>query len=385
MTEQNFDDLRPYTDSEINEAMQRLVNDPLFDTVASYVFPNSPVEKLKEKIGQFKTIEDFQVQVMHAAMNQVVKHSITNFTYNGLQFLDNTKSYLFVSNHRDIILDSGLLQVALYENGFRTSEITFGSNLMQPGFVVDVGKSNKMFKVDRGGSPRDFYRNSKHLSDYIRYVITQKKESIWIAQRNGRTKDGNDNTDQGIIKMFCMSSSKGVLDAIAELNIVPIAVSYQVEPCDILKTNEIYQSRLKRYEKKPGEDLQSILTGINQFKGNVHFEITSPITAKELAQFSNCEKNDLYLSIAKWIDHKIQKNYKLFDSNYIAYDLLNNSEDYLGSAYTSEAKAAFISDMNKKLNLLEGDKNELIQIYLGIYSNSAKNKVKEQIVNNVVL
>lgn len=373
MTEQKYNEIRPYTDNEINEAMHRLINDPLFEPLCAYIFPNDPIEEVKKRICQLKTVEDFQVQVMHVAMNQVVKKTATKFSYNGLQNLDKSKNYLFVSNHRDIILDSGLLQVALYDSGFKTSEITFGSNLMYPGFVVDVGKSTKMFKVDRGGGPRDFYKNSKDLSEYIRYVITQKNESIWIAQRNGRTKDGNDNTDQGIIKMFCMSSSKNVLEAIAELNIVPIAVSYQIESCDCLKTKELYESRLKKYEKSPGEDLQSILTGVNQFKGEIHFEITSPITIDELNQFSDCEKNDLYSSIAKWIDFKIHKSYKLFDNNYIAFDLLNKSNDNLGVHYTAQARDLFLSRITNMLNTIPGDRDILTNIFLQIYGNSVKN------------
>ena len=177
---------------------------------------------------------------------------------------------MYLSNHRDIMLDASLLQNALLMNGFDTTEITFGANLMQGQLVIDIGKSNKMFRVERpGGSIREFYKASMHLSEYIRHTIVEKKQSVWIAQRNGRTKDGKDRTDQGIINMFRMSS-EGKSTSLSQLNLLPVSVSYEWEPCDILKTLELYAKRQGPYLKKPGEDLNSILTGILQPKGRVH-------------------------------------------------------------------------------------------------------------------
>ncbi len=373
-----FDDLRPYYDSEINAAMQRLTADPLFQVVAERLYPGVPVEMLKAKFLQLNNVLDFQVNVMHHAVKQIIKSSITHFTYHGFNQLDPSKNYLFVSNHRDIMLDSALFQIALYEMGFRTSEITFGSNLMKPEFVVEIGKSNKMFKVERGGNPRDFYRNSMHLSDYIRYTITQKGESIWIAQRNGRTKDGNDATDQGILKMFAMSGSKNLVDNLSELNIVPLAISYQWEPCDVQKTNELYISRNQKYEKAPGEDLQSILYGINQFKGDVHIEVCQPLTRKILDDFCQLEKNDFYNSITTWMDQQILSNYKLCDTNYIAYDLLEQVSTYR-THYSNEALTRFKAEMETKLAMLKGERDELRNIYLGIYANPVKNALKQNL------
>ena len=229
-----FDDIRPYYEEEIPAAMQRIADSGSFPLLASYVYPHEHIEDIRDQIRSYRTVRDFQLEVMRCVNEQVIARSITEFSYGGIEKLDPAKKYLFVSNHRDIMLDACLLQYILYMNGHETSEITFGANLMQGQLVTDIGKSNKMFKVERpGNNPRDFYRASLHLSEYIRYTLTKKNESVWIAQRNGRTKDGIDRTDQGIIKMFGMSRTDNKVDSLAELNIVPVAVSYEWESCDI--------------------------------------------------------------------------------------------------------------------------------------------------------
>jgi hypothetical protein len=265
-----FDDIRPYYRDEIPPAMQRVAESEHFGMLSHYIFPEKNTEDVREMVRNIRTTDEFQQKVMYYANRQIVRRSITDLAAEGIEKLDPRKRYLFVSNHRDIMLDSSLLQLMLYENGFETTEITFGSNLMNPQLVVDIGKANKMFKVIRGSNIREFIRNSLHLSEYIRHTITEKGESIWIAQRNGRTKDGLDATDQGIIKLFCMSKPGDLVQSADELNIVPVAISYQIEPCDMLKTRELYLTRNgEKYVKQPGEDLNSILTGITQQKGHV--------------------------------------------------------------------------------------------------------------------
>jgi hypothetical protein len=241
---------------------------------------------------------------------------------------------------------------------------------MSSQLIIDIGKSNKMFKVIRGGSGsiKDFYINSLHLSKYIRYVITEKQESIWIAQRNGRTKNGIDITDQGIIKMFYMGSSDNPVKALSELNIVPISISYQWEPCDVLKALELYQSRFEKYVKKPGEDLNSILTGIMQAKGDVHISVGSPLTETELAPFTGLPANKFNMHVASLIDNQIYKHYKLSCNNYIAYDMRSQTEQY-AQHYTEEEKQLFIQHFNEALASDVEDKKVLGDILLGIYAN----------------
>ena len=364
-----FDDIRPYTDAEIPSAMQRIAKSEHLKQISDFIFPGKDINEIREMISSFKVIEDFQVKVMYHANFQIIKTTINNFTYDGLEFLNPDKKYLFVSNHRDIMLDPSLLQYVFYINDFPTTEITFGSNLMSTQFIIDIGKSNKMFKVCRGGNAREFLENSRHLSEYIRYVITEKGASIWIAQRSGRTKDGNDATDQGIIKMFCMSNTKDLLKSVEELNIVPVAVSYQWEPCDILKTKELYQSRGgAKYIKQPNEDLISILTGITQQKGNVHFSLCKPLEKEEYIDFANETPNQFYKNIANLIDKRIYNSYKLWNTNYIAHDIRsekNAHTDY----YTPEEKEQFLQRFQQTLNQVDGDKDIISSIYLGIYAN----------------
>lgn len=371
----NFDDIRPYTDEEIPDAMQRIVASTSFPLVASYVFPERTLDDVRKELLTYKTIRDFQMGVMYWANKQIMKRSISDFTYGGLGQLSTDTNYLYVSNHRDIMLDASLMQNVLTDNGFDTCEITFGANLMQGQMVIDVGKSNKMFKVERpGGSIKEFYKASLHLSDYIRTVITEKKQSVWIAQRNGRTKDGIDRTDQGIIKMFGMSRTDDKVKSLAQLNIVPVAVSYEWESCDILKTIELYERRQGPYIKKPGEDLNSILTGITQPKGRVHIEFCKPITEDELRQLGECTSCEFHKNVAELIDRRICTAYRLTPNNYIAHDMLYGTSEY-ANMYSQEQKAEFIAYM-KQLEKYEMDCDveALVNIFLGIYSNPVDSK-----------
>jgi len=374
MKNPKFDDIRPYYEDEIPAAMKRISESGSFPLLASYVYPNEPIEDVRKRIASFKTIREFQTETMRLVNERVIEQSITNFTCSGIERLSPDKVYLYVSNHRDIMLDSSLLQYFLVMNGFDTTEITFGANLMMNPLVIDIGKSNKMFKVERpGGSIKEFYKSSLHLSEYIRYVITEKKQSVWIAQRNGRTKNGIDATDQGIIKMFCMSESSNKIKALAELNIVPVSVSYEWESCDILKALELYQSQYAKYVKKPGEDLNSILTGILQPKGNVHFELCEPISVAELGSFENLTNNEYHKAVADLLDRRINTAYRLYPNNYIAHDIRYGNSKY-SSLYTKEQRDQFVEYMTKLERFDTCDLEQLKDIFLGIYSNPIDNK-----------
>ena len=368
----DFDDIRPYYDSEIPAAMQNIVNSNFFGLLCTYVYPGRNPEEVKQMMLSFRTIRDFQLEVMRCVNEQVIRRSITEFTYSGVEMLDPSQKYLFVSNHRDIMLDACLLQYILYKNGHETTEITFGANLMSSPLVIDIGKANKMFRVERGGTMRDFYLSSRHLSDYIRYVLTEKGQSLWIAQRNGRTKDGLDRTDQGIVKMFCMSYPQDKIQALAQLHIVPVSVSYEWESCDILKALELYQSRQAPYVKKPGEDLNSILTGIAQPKGRVHISFCPQVTEHDLRQFDECTSNEYHRQVAQLLDRRIRSAYQLNPNNYIAHDLRYGQRRYQ-SRYTPEQREAFLHRM-KKLDRFDVPEPDILRdIFLGIYANPLKN------------
>lgn len=374
MRNSKFDDIRPYYDEEIPAAMERIANNEYFPLLVSYVFPEHNIDEVKSLFKTFKVISDFQYGVMKYANEQIISRSTTSFVCEGIENVTKDKNYLYVSNHRDIMLDSSLLQYVLYKNGMDTTEITFGANLMSSELVIDIGKSNKMFRVERGGNMKEFYKSSLHLSEYIRYVITEKGQSVWIAQRNGRTKDGNDATDQGIIKMFCMSRTDDKIKSVSELNIVPVTVSYEWEPCDFFKAYELYVSRTEKYVKKSGEDLNSILTGIVQPKGDVTFVVGVPLTEADLVEYEECSSNDYHKSIAKLLDKRIISNYKLYPNNYIAYDMLFGTDKF-ASKYSDGQKAAFEKHMSK-LNEYNVDEPEVLRdIFLGIYANPVKNSM----------
>ena len=373
-----FDDIRPYCDNEIHDAMQRIVQNPLFPKLASFTFPDKTVEDVSELVSSVDNIRDFQLKIMYQANSRIIEESISSFEYSGIENVDPTMQYLFVSNHRDIVLDASLLQAVLIDNDIDTTEITFGANLMQGDLIVDIGKSNKMFRVERpGGSIREFYKASKHLSDYIRTTISDKKQSVWIAQRNGRTKDGIDRTDQGIINMFRMSSDADRLSAIAELNIMPVSVSYEWEPCDMLKVMELYITthHSGTYVKKKGEDLNSILTGILQPKGKVHFNICKPIQMEDLLPFADLSSSEFNRQVASLIDQRICSGYALMPNNYIAYDLLHDKDQY-AAYYTEEQKNTFLKHASALDEYSDTcDVDELKKILLGIYANPVDSKI----------
>lgn len=374
MKESKFDDIRPYYEEEIPSAMQRIASSVSFPLVASYVYPDEPVESVRKRIASFTTVRQFQTETMRLVNERVIENSITNFSCSGIERLSPEKNYLYVSNHRDIMLDSSLLQYFLVLNGFDTTEITFGANLMMNQLIIDIGKSNKMFKVERpGGSVKDFYRKSLHLSEYIRYALKEKHQSVWIAQRNGRTKNGIDATDQGIIKMFCMSEPSDKIKALADLNIVPVSVSYEWESCDILKALELYESQYTKYTKKPGEDLNSILTGILQPKGNVHFELCEPISVAELVTYEGLTNNEYHKAVAKLLDSRINTAYRLYPNNYIAHDIRYGNNKYR-ELYTNSQYDEFVKHMSKLDKFDTCDIEQLRDIFLAIYSNPVDNK-----------
>lgn len=373
-----FDDIRPYFQEEIPAAMQRIAASDGFPIIASYVFPDRSVKEVREEVRTIQTIEEFQTKVMKEFNAQVIERSISQFSFEGLGHIQHDVPYLYVSNHRDIVLDSSLLQYVLYLNGYPTTEITFGANLMSGPLIIDIGKSNKMFRVERGGTPKEFYRCSLHLSEYIRHVICEKKQSVWIAQRNGRTKDGSDRTDQGIIKMFSVSDPTDKISSLDSLHIVPVSVSYEWESCDFLKAFELYMSRGQKYIKRPGEDITSILTGIMQEKGRVHFEVCPPIKRSELESLNSFTQNEYHQQVARIIDLRIRTHYRLWPNNYIAHDMLYGQTTYQ-SMYTEAEKQAFLEriamldSMAQKEQYAVTDLDALHEIFLGIYANPISN------------
>ena len=220
-----FDDIRPYYPEEIPAAMQKIADSEIIPAIVNYMMPGTDVELFRERLRKVQTTYEFQSGIISEIIDIILARTTTEFKWSGIENISNDKPYIFISNHRDIVLDAMLLQYLFIKEGINTCQITFGSNLMQHPFIVDFGKANKMFKIERGGNRKDFYNNLTLISEYIRYSITQKQESVWIAQRNGRTKDGFDVTDPAIIKMFWSSRRDEKKISLAEMNINPVTVT----------------------------------------------------------------------------------------------------------------------------------------------------------------
>ena len=369
----NFEDIRPYYNDEAREVMFRLIEDPIFFKLVNYLWPKMLMEEVREKADKVFSNLDFQLQFMHAAIRTIVAETSTGLTSSGFEHLDKNESYLFIANHRDILLDSAILQILLVENNFSTSEITFGNNLMDKGFITEFGKLNRMFPVLREGTSKELYEISRKLSSYIRHTLVDKKTSVWIAQRNGRTKDGFDMTQTGLLKMLNISGADSFEKNYAQLKIVPLTISYEYEPCDALKAEELYLSSLHtKYQKSQGEDLNSIITGIKQNKGRIHLTVGKPII-NELNLFENSNDNERIKKLANLIDRQIYNDYKLWPVNYIAADLVDKSYKY-EDKYTSEEKELFVNYVSQSLAKMEGDKDSLTQQFLKIYSNPVSAK-----------
>ena len=364
-----FDDIRPYYDSEIPAAMERMASDPILMPALRFVDSRIDVDAFRNKLRKITTSDQFQSEVMVPLCSAIVEKTMTGFTSAGVDQIDPSYGTLYISNHRDIVMDAYLHQIVLNQNHIPTCHITFGSNLMDPQFVVDFGMSNKMFKTDRKTSNvRSFLRSSMHLSAYINYVVPHG-DSLWIAQRNGRTKDGLDHTEQGLVRMLLMNGNRKA--QVEALHITPLAISYQWEPCGILKAVERYRSLDgKPYVKAQGEDLQSIITGITQPKGNVHLQFGHPI---DVSSFSDPLRREDIVAIATQIDAQIWKGYKLWDTNYLGYDLLNESNRFAG-CYDPAMKDQFIAKIEHDIeNYPSLDAATLRELYLKIYAGPVYN------------
>ena len=384
-----FESISPYTDAEAAEALSKLAEFPLLSQISQQFFPEESPEFLKNLLKQIKTIDDFQVLVMQKFVRWVLEHTARNFSYDGISNIDPNKKFLALSNHRDIMLDPAITQLVLYRNGIQMTEFAVGDNLITNETIEWLIRSNRMIKVVRGISARELYLSSQLLSRYIRLNITEQRSSIWLAQRQGRTKNGYDITEQGLLKMLDMSGGADFKTNFEELNIIPMSISYEYEPCDILKARELVISRKHKYVKKEGEDFNSIVTGIMQQKGDIHLNIGKPLSSEEIEAAALCDKNDRYQQIRHAVDLRVIEGYKLFKNNYIAYDIANHSFKYSDKYDPADAQK-FVAYMEHQLDTVEPEINreDLRRIFLDIYANPVVTKElleKEKTTGSILL
>jgi len=369
--ENTFDRIRCYDDLEAVDALKRMVEYDEFFPLFTHVFPNLKKSELRDLFLSITGSYDFQKRVMDDAVKTVIKLSMDDFSCAGIDNLNKDEAYMYVANHRDIVMDAALLQHALVTHDMNTTQITFGDNLMSSDFIIDFGKINKMFTVIRDSDRRESLRNSQELSEYMRYVIRSKKESVWIAQRSGRTKDGLDSTQQGLLRMFAMSGEGSFKERLKQLNIVPLAISYEFEPCDYLKVYETCKTNCGKYVKKAGEDYNSVVNGISGHKGRTKLVMGRSLTDFIDALPDNIDKKEILKLVADEIDRQIYANYQLWPNNFIALDLLNGGEQY-NSEYTQEEKVRFIKHMNTCAAKIDLDAEEFKTAFLSLYANPIK-------------
>lgn len=368
---QDFDysDIRPYHDEEVPAVIARVLENKNFEKLVKFVYPETPVEQVFRMMSACQSIYDFQKNISRTAVKAVLKRSADAFTFSGFEHISKEKGHLFISNHRDIVLDSAILNITLIDEMLESTETAIGSNLLTSQLARDLSKLNKNFVVKRNIPTKELYLSSLKLSRYIHHTINDKKRPVWLAQKEGRTKDGLDLTQPGVLKMLTIGYEGTYADCFQSLNILPMSISYEYDPCDYLKANEIYQLRANnKYEKAKNEDLQSMMTGALGYKGRIHLEIGASIhdEIEQLRQEKN--KNEKIHLLAWIIDQKIHHGYRLWPSNYVAHDLL-----YLGRSmekhYTPSDSERFETYLNEQLAKIENAQPEHREILLRMYAN----------------
>ncbi len=374
---EDFNSIRPYLDQEVSDVLSIYKDSTVFQKLANHVYPSWTADTFQKKLSKIKTTLAFQEQFVFPATKAAIDRSMDFFTVSGLENIDREENYLFISNHRDIVLDSSILFYVLYQNEFKIVETAIGNNLLTSQLVTDIVKLNQNFIVQRNLPTREMITASKLLSRYIRFVLNEKKMSIWISHREGRTKDGNDKTNPGVLKMISMDCEGDKIGYLLSLKIVPVSISYEFESCDALKAAELSEIELTGTYKKDGtEDMKSIITGITQQKGRVHLAFGQPIKRSDLA-FSTDKIQDHFKELSEYIDKEIHQHFKLFPGNYIAYDLIHNTNKY-GDRYNAWEKSRFTEHINQILKTRKDKKGFAIfnRILLNIYSNPVINQLE---------
>lgn len=375
-TDTEFDDIRPLYDSEVKEAIEFLLNDKMFRAAIEPVILPVTWDDFSKQMRGFNTIYDFQKNVIYNLILKFIKNNVEKLELLNPREIDLDESHTYISNHRDIILDAGLLNISLEEQGYSTTEIAIGDNLLIYPWITTLVRLNKSFIVKRDIPVRQILEASQHLSEYIHKTIAEKKQSIWIAQREGRAKDSNDRTQASMLKMLTLTDRKNPIESLKKLDIVPLSISYEYDPCDFLKAQEFQLKRdIKDYKKSKQDDLINMLTGIQGYKGNVCFRFCRPLNEKIDLLSETQNRSTLLQEIADLIDEEIFKNYEIYPINYIAYDILKNS-DRFSDKYTAKERDNFVEYVNKQVDKIKIDNKDvdfletkIIEMYANILIN----------------
>jgi 1-acyl-sn-glycerol-3-phosphate acyltransferase len=367
-----FDHIRSFYDDEVPTALASISDHPMLKPMMRFIYPESTPSQWHEKISSIRTIEDFQVNITYDALMRILQESAAGFTTSGFEKLDKNTAYLYISNHRDIILDTSLINLALHQHGLIMTASAIGDNLVKNPFLLTLAKVNRNFLVQRGLPPRELLASSKLMSEYIYTLITSENRSIWIAQRDGRTKDGNDATHPGVLKMLYMAADKtDVGTYFKQLKIVPVTVSYEQDPTDALKLPEVIAHKHhQEYIKGENEDFNSIIKGITGQKKHIHLHAgsISDLDLDDVAAAGNTSQQ--LKQVAQLIDREIVENFRLWPANFIAYDLRYQTEQN-AMHYTPQDKEAFQLRLSQ---LIDINNTDYMNSLLDMYANPVRNK-----------
>ena len=375
MRESDYDDIRPYNNEEIPEKLRIVLNDPVFDKVLSYLFHKPEVvSKMRQQLAGITSVEELQSTFVRHLVEIIIHTTTHGLTCSGLDSLDKSKAYLFISNHRDIILDAAFLNYLILTNGMNTTQIAIGDNLLIYDWIIHAVKLNRAFVVKRNIAARELLEASKKLSAYIRESIVENNTSVWIAQREGRTKDGDDRTQQALLKMLNMSNNKSLAEGFSELTIVPLSISYEIEPCGYCKVDELTKKEMGGYEKTKADDLYNMEQGIFKQKGRVHFSFGKPILSSFLEQNNHLSANDFVQELAERIDHRIHQYYKLWPFNYVAYEMMYGAGEFIDN-YTAQDMAEFRKMIEEVQKIVTVNPEEAARKFIKMYALPVENSL----------
>ena len=377
MTE-NYDDIRPYTDKEVRSKMKLMLKDPALDKVLMHMFKVRPkVNVVKLQLRMLRSVRQFQGIFIYDMLRRIVTTTTDGLDCKGVDKLDKSKAYLFISNHRDIILDAGLLNYLIFEKGMNTTQVAMGDNLLLYDWIEHAVKLNRAFIIKRSLPPRELMKASIKVSKYMRKSIIEDNMSSWIAQREGRTKDGNDKTQPSVLKMLNLSNNKSISEGFNELNIVPVSISYEIEPCGLAKMKELIKKEHYGQMKTSKDDLKSMSMGMFNPKGRIRFNFGKPIEIDFEEVKTKAEQNVQIEEIAKLIDKHIYLNYKLWPNNYVAYDMLME-EHRFKDKYTHAEEKRFKMMIEQAMIFIDFPITDIQTRFLKLYANPVINKLEAE-------
>jgi len=374
-----FDDIRPLHDHEVAETIASLLDDFYFRRAVEPFIKPFTWEQFSAGMGSCHSKHDFQRNIIYPVMHKLIERTTTEMNGYGWDNIGRENNQLFISNHRDIVLDAAFLNMLMFDQEKPTTEIAIGDNLLIYPWIEKLVRLNKSFIVKRGVSVRQMLEVSTHLSRYIYHTVYGRKQPVWIAQREGRAKDSDDKTQVSLLKMLTLYDSAHPLDALKQLQITPLSISYEQDPCDFLKAKEF---QLKRdnpnHKKSNADDIENMLTGIMGFKGRVHFRFGNCINPLLDALPADTPRNEVLEKAAGIIDREIYSNYSFFPFNYVAYDRMSNS-DRFASEYTTDDEQQFDGYLQNQINKIEipnKDETFLRKKMIEMYGNTVKNSLQ---------